>query len=261
MEDTPPKYATESKISQLGKSYETAKRRFLSLERRLQANADIRAEYSKFMNEYKRLGHMELVTDEESKEKETRCYYLPHHAVINNNSTTTKLRVVFDASCKTDSGLSLNDVLLKGPVIQDDLLYILARFRMCKYVLTANIEKMYRHIIVGESHRDYQRIVWRDKPNGPLKIYRLRTVTYGTISASYLSTVCLEELAEREFSRYPDAYQSLVNDFYVDDWLGGAMKRAKAITLRDNIIAVMKGTGLHLRKWASNDNSLISRTQ
>ncbi|XP_050525660.1 uncharacterized protein LOC126896710 isoform X2 [Daktulosphaira vitifoliae] len=64
----------------------------------------------------------------------------------------------------------------------------------------------------------------------------------------------LEKVAECEFSKYPDACQSLVNDFYVDDWLGGAMKRAEAITLRDNIITVTKGAGLHLRKWASNDN-------
>ncbi|GJQ75227.1 hypothetical protein Trydic_g9827 [Trypoxylus dichotomus] len=38
-------------------------------------------------------------------------YYLPHHGVIKMDSTTTKLRVVFDASVKTSSGLSLKDVL------------------------------------------------------------------------------------------------------------------------------------------------------
>jgi len=40
----------------------------------------------------------------------TSRYFLPHHAVVNNNSITTRLRVVFDGSTKTDTGISLNNV-------------------------------------------------------------------------------------------------------------------------------------------------------
>lgn len=93
------------------------------------------------------------------------------------------MRVVFDATCKTDTGISLNDVLLKGPVIQDDLLYIIARFRTHNYVLTVDIVKMYRQILMTDEHRDYQRILLRSDPNLPIKIYRLNTITYGTVPA------------------------------------------------------------------------------
>ena len=48
-------------------------------------------------------------------------YYLPHHAVIKRSSSTTQLRVVFDGSLKSATGLSLNDVLMVGPTIQNDL--------------------------------------------------------------------------------------------------------------------------------------------
>lgn len=41
-------------------------------------------------------------------------YYLPPRVVINENSNTTRLRVVFDDSCKSDTGRSLNNVLLKS---------------------------------------------------------------------------------------------------------------------------------------------------
>lgn len=53
-------------------------------------------------------------------------YFLLH--VITESSITTKLRVVFDASAPTTSGLSLNNIQPIGPVLQDDLLSIILRF-------------------------------------------------------------------------------------------------------------------------------------
>lgn len=69
------------------------------------------------MYEYITLGHMELA---EHAVPENRCYYLPHHAVYKESNSSTKLRVVFNASAKTNTNVSLNDVLLKGPCIQEE---------------------------------------------------------------------------------------------------------------------------------------------
>jgi len=136
-------------ISKLGKSYDVALRRMLALERRFQSDTKLKKEYTKFMNEYSVLGHMEIaqqtIPDEQS-------YYLPHHAVRNESSISTKLRVIFDASAKTSTNLSLNDVLLKGPSVQEDLVSIMTRFRTHKYVLTADIKKMYRQIWVSKNN-------------------------------------------------------------------------------------------------------------
>lgn len=75
---------------------------------------------SKFMQEYLNLKHMRLLKYDDGK-----CYFLPHHAVLNQNSLTTKLRVVFDGSASTSTALSLSDTLMKGPTILDDLLSII----------------------------------------------------------------------------------------------------------------------------------------
>ncbi|CAI6370146.1 unnamed protein product [Macrosiphum euphorbiae] len=115
--------------------------------------------------------------DNEEIELPGLMYYLAHHLVQNVNSLTTKLSVVFDASSKTESGFRLNDVLQKGPSIQEELIHILARFRKHNFVVTADIKKMYRQIQVCKKHRDYQRMLWRENVNDPIKIYRLNTVT------------------------------------------------------------------------------------
>lgn len=104
-------------ISELGDSREIAKRRFFALEKRLLKQPDLYTEYRKFMCEYQDLGHMCQI-EEAKGDLDNVCYYLPHHAVFKNTSTTTKLRVVFDASCETQSSKSLNDALLVGPTIQ-----------------------------------------------------------------------------------------------------------------------------------------------
>ena len=56
-------------------------------------------EYHDFLKKYLEMGHMELITNNSFA---NNGYYLPHHCVIRPDSTTTKLRVVFDASCKSD---------------------------------------------------------------------------------------------------------------------------------------------------------------
>ncbi|XP_062541423.1 uncharacterized protein LOC134209453 [Armigeres subalbatus] len=107
-------------LERLGESRDIAFRRFQSLERRLLKEPELRIQYRKFMEDYLELGHMRKVEEQLGSNEGIRCY-LPHHPVVKEESTTTKVRVVFDASCKTITGTSLNDTLLAGPVIQDDL--------------------------------------------------------------------------------------------------------------------------------------------
>ena len=145
-----------------------------------------------------------------------------------------------------------------GPAIQDTLFSLLTRFRSHTYVLTADIEKMYRQILVHPQHRKYQTILWREDSQQPIKTFELNTVTYGTSSVSFLATRSLHKLANDEALFYPKAAQVLKNDFYVDDMLTGAATRDQAISIRDKLIEVPRKVGLNLRKWTSNNYDLIN---
>ncbi|GFX43107.1 integrase catalytic domain-containing protein [Trichonephila clavipes] len=199
---------------------------------------------------------MELVPDSEINN--IKSLYLPHHGVVRDTSCTTKLRVVFDASSKTSSGLSLNDLLMVGPRVQPELFPILMQFRIFSVAICSDVEKMFRQIKVHEEDVDWQRILWRDSPTEPIREYRLTTVTYGTSSAPFLSTRTLRQLAIDEQENYPAASRATLSHFYVDDLLSGSATKKGAIQLVSELQEMMKRGGFSLRKWVSNDPDVLA---
>ncbi|XP_062537982.1 uncharacterized protein LOC134206294 [Armigeres subalbatus] len=223
---------TEDSEKVLGESRSIADRHFLSLERRQDRDPAIKDSCHRFMEDYLQLGHMQEVP--EPVDDRIEHSYIPHHVVFKESSTTTKVRVVFDASCKTSSGYSLNDTLLVGPVVQQDLYFIYTRFRTQRISIVADVEKMYRC------------------PSDPIATFELQTVTYGTASAPYLATKTLQQIAIDQAEFYPAAVDPVVEDFYVDDLLSGTSDVESAKTLRLQITAMLGSAGFLLKKWASN---------
>jgi len=141
---------------QFGSSRPSAELRLHEFERRLKRESELQFQYHNFMKEYEDLGHMEPVNSQEGRHP---CYVLTHHAVLKETSTTTRTRVVFDGSAKNSSGLSLNDIHLVGPTVQQDLYSIVLRFRTQQVCFTADIAKMYMQINVHPQEGDLRRIL------------------------------------------------------------------------------------------------------
>lgn len=238
---------------QLGDSYQNALRRFHQLERKLNTSNKLKQHYVEFMEEYLRLQHMHEVSNDDK----TIGYYIPHHAITKESSLSTKVRVVFDASAATSNGVSLNQTLMVGPTIQEDLFTILLRFRQHAYVLTADVEKMYRQVKVSNQDTVFQKILWRSDPTQEIKTYQLDTVSYGTSSAPFLAVRCLRELAELGSSSFPLASSVIKRDFYVDDVLTGSDYFEEARQLKHELSDLLSQGGFKLRKWLSNHKDLL----
>lgn len=82
--------------------------------------------------------------------------YLIMQLVVREDKSTTKVGVVFDASCKGTSGKSLNDDLLVGPRLQPELRHIIMKWRTYPICFAADIVKMYRMVKVVPEHTDFQ---------------------------------------------------------------------------------------------------------
>ena len=66
-------------------------------------------------------------------------HYLPHHAVIKEDKQTSKLRIVYDASARSNEP-SLNDCLYAGSTFGQNIMDILLRFRIHWVAVIADIE-------------------------------------------------------------------------------------------------------------------------
>lgn len=238
----------------LGDSKANATNQFLSLERKLEKNPNLKLQYHNFIKEYIDLNHMSLAESQDNS-----GFFLPHHCVLKDSSTTTKLRVVFNGSANSSSGKSVNDLMLPGPTIQDFLFHILLRFRTHNVVLGADITKMYRCVYLQKEQRNLQKILWRFNPNDDIQAYTLNTVTYGLVSSAFLAIRALHEVAYQH-EDYPQIASIILRDFYVDDLLTGGQSSEEVLQIKQQLSDLLQKYGFHLRKWKSNDKTIVQST-
>ncbi|GFX85488.1 integrase catalytic domain-containing protein [Trichonephila clavipes] len=238
----------------LGNSKDIAIRRLNSLWKRLSRDSSYLSLYAEFLKEYEELGHLERVV--ESSEPPTH-YYIPHHGVLRPEKLTTKLRIVFNGSSPTTTGISLNDILLKGEM-KEDVFETISRFRRHKFAFTTDIQKMYRQILINPDQQDLQRIIWKHGLDAEILTYRLKTVTYGLSNAPFLAIRTLQQLAKDEKSRFPLASETLLYDTYMDDIVSGAPDLETAQQLQSQLKDALQSCGMNLHKWSSNSPELLN---
>lgn len=240
----------------IGDSRGRAEKCLASLLNRLRSRPQQLSEYTEFLDEYERLGHMRPAKI--NYEITSQSVYIPHHAVFREGSATSPLRVVFNASSPTTNGSSLNDHLLTGPKLQNDITAVILKWRQYQYVYTAGIAKMYRQIRLDVRDVDYQRILWNSTPENKTTDYQLLTVTYGMTCAPFLALRALKQLASDEGAEFPLASSIVRNHIYVDDCIFGGDDAAQLVQTREQLVALLRRGGFELRKWASNSPALLS---
>ncbi|XP_041975763.1 uncharacterized protein LOC121730689 [Aricia agestis] len=240
----------------LGESRHIAERRFLSLERRLSVNPLVKREYDKIINEYIEKGYITIVNN--NTLNSNQYYVIPHHAVVRGDKLTTKVRMVLNASMKTSSGISLNDILHTGRNLQSDLFRIILNFRLFPVAVSADIRQMFLQVTVKESFRQYQRILYRFNSNEPIQLYQFNRVTFGMTCSPYLAMRVIRQLMNDERSRFPIAVAALEKDaIYTDDVALSFRNTAEAITASKQLIDLFAAGGFDLVKFASNSSNFL----
>ncbi|MCZ6925488.1 MAG: hypothetical protein O7D30_09480 [Rickettsia endosymbiont of Ixodes persulcatus] len=114
--------------------------------------------YDRTIQNYFDKGNSERVPS--SKYGTTIIYYVLYHTVIRKKAVTTKIRVGFGASSHLADNPSLNSVLDKGFIIENDVLQLLLKFRCSPMVKIADAHRVFLQIVIRPQHRDALRFLW-----------------------------------------------------------------------------------------------------
>ena len=236
-------------------NYENSLVRLRSLGKKLRKEPATLDKYNNIINEQIESGVIEQVTD---LEPAGQTHYLPHMAVVRDEAETTKVRIVYDASCK-DKGTSLNDCLHVGPPLSPLIFDILLRFRENRVALVGDIEKAFLNIEVDPSDRDCLRFLWfKDckSEESEIIVYRFKRVVFGVNSSPFLLNAVLRHHIRNYETVDPEFVSKLMNNFYVDDLVSGCRDSKEAFAFFEKAKERMNEGGFKLRKWKTNDSAL-----
>ncbi|XP_008475864.2 uncharacterized protein LOC103512857 [Diaphorina citri] len=238
--------------SELGDSHHTAVKRFSGLERKFKVNVEFANQYSKAMSEMVENGFMVKALNQKDKSG----YFIPHHAVIRPESASTKLRVVYDGSAKTNSGKSLNDILHSGPTLYNELFMILVNFRLFPFVLIGDITKMFLQIKMDPKDWKYQRLLWRNSPDQPLEVFELTVVIFGLRSSPFLAQRTVKQLIHDESKYFPRA-EKIQDSLYMDDCVISFLTEEDGKLFYHDVVNLFKKGGFTFTKWGSNSQNIL----
>ena len=239
----------------LGESKTQALNRAKANERSLLKKGKLHS-FQQVMEEYITLGHAQEVSVQQHHPQKEE-YYMPVHSVFKESSTTTKTRAVFDASAKTTSQYSLNDILAVGPTLHPTIDKILLRFRGYTIAISSDISKMYREVVLHPEDRSLHRFIWRKSQEENWREFEMTRVTFGVAASPYLAVKTLQQAAADFGQDSPGAQWHLKNSFYVDDLLGGADTPQEAMKLHRKLCNILSQANFGLRKWRSNSEKVL----
>lgn len=236
-------------------NYEQAISRLESLERSLRKKGvEISTSYNNIVEEYLEKGYVRKVPSTADKDQ----WFLPHFPVIRNDKATTKVRIVFDTAAKHE-GKCLDDAVLTGPKLQRELVDVLYRFRRAPVALSGDISQMFLQVGLRQQDRAYHRFLWRnldDKKNP--EVYEFLRLPFGNASSLFCAQYVLQTHVKAFSEEKRNASETIDNSIYVDDVLDSCETVKEACSLRHDLSEVLSVAGFKLRKWLSNEPSVVA---
>ncbi|KAL6735192.1 hypothetical protein Aduo_005656 [Ancylostoma duodenale] len=233
-----------------------AYRRLISVWNSLQKSEDLLDKYHEVFQEQLRLNILEQVV-EDVEPKDRRIHYIPHQAVLTPHKTTTKLRIVYDASAHYKGSPSLNDVLHRGPVILPLLYGVLLRFRIGRIAIISDVEKAFLQVRLHEIDRDATRCFWLRNyklppSNENIQVLRFTRVTFGLMPSPFLLAATTHyHLDQYEHDR--KLVEEMKENLYVDNLILCVDTAEEATYTCSRTKQMFKELNMNLREFASNN--------
>ena len=190
-------------------------------------------------------------------------FYIPPFVI--EHKKKLKPRIVFDAAAKTE-GVSLNDLLLQGPPLLNELRDVVLRFRERQIALTGDIKGMFLNFLVAKEHRRFLKFFWfkDNDPTKPLTTYIMNTHAFGLKSSPAVANLAMRMIGSSceglELPLSEELTADVIkNGFYVDDLLTSVDTREQAEILINGVSRALSRYDIKIHKFASNDLDLLTK--
>ena len=118
--------------------------------------------------------------------------------------------IVFDCAAKYQ-GKSINDQILTGPKLQNDIVNVMMRFRRFRYAVIGDISEMYLQILLTPKDRKFCRFIFNDK------IYEWSRLIFGRSDAPFIALHVVRNHALKYKDQYGETVNSILESMYIDD--------------------------------------------
>ena len=179
--------------------------------------------------------------------EDNNCWYLPDYAVSHPRKSD-KVKVMFDCAARYN-GTSLNEKLLTGPDLLNNLFGVLTRFRKGKITLVADIESMYHQVLVDTQDRKYLKFLWwlSGNTNLPPAKYCMQVHVFEAASSPACANYALQQTAkDNDLLFRQDVIATVLENFYMDDCLKSVNSAEEAIRMSHGLLNSSIWTGNEL---------------
>lgn len=240
-------YPFHTDPSNLQDNYYQAHACLLSLEKRLSKNQDLEGFNAQFKDAVDRGVFQELSEEDAANYNGPVNYITITEAYKEGEQVTTPLRLCMNSSMKY-KGLSLNDLLMKGPSALNSIYSVLLNFRSYAVGFVKDVSKFYQSVLASPRDQHIRRVLWRngDAAQKP-KIFITRTVNFGDKPAGCITITALRETADLYKNLDPEAARKLKDDNYCDDLVTGADTKEEAKKISENMDLIVGHGGFKFK--------------
>ncbi|XP_054861306.1 uncharacterized protein LOC129347620 [Amphiprion ocellaris] len=228
---------------------------FLRMEKQLSREPDWKVAYATQIHEMVERGAAIQLTNEVMDQWNGPVWYVSHLVAPNPHSVTTPVRIVWNSSQKY-KGVSMNDLLLKGPDVLNPIRAVLLRFREGMHAALGDIKKMYNSVWLEDREMHLHRFLWRASPDEEISEYAITRVNIGDRPAGCIAQVAMRETASLpNFVHLEVERRVIEEDSYVDDLLTSHNDLNKLNKITANVEEILKAGGFFLKPWVRSGQS------
>lgn len=228
---------------------------FRKAEERLAKEPLWKAAYAEQIHEMVTRGAAVKFTRQQIKDWNGPVWYISHLVAPNPHSSSTPVRIVWNSS-QEFKGMSLNNMLHKGPDVLNPIRGVLLRFRSGLYAALGDVKKMYNSVWLKDEEVHLHRFLWRDDPKEEIGEYAVVRVNIGDKPAGCIAQVALRETANLpQFATMLAERRILTEDCYVDDILTSHDDLQALIKMTKRVEEILQAGGFLLKPWVLTGQS------